>query len=210
MSFNFVLPCQVDVSYATQITTIKNESLTTPKLISPLIQDVSGNTGSLGQVLNATTTGIKWNPPAVRVAGGGSFTTHNIPITAAQNFFVLQQNITSNTTSAKYLITCNFTMSGGGAGDLFATIGRQQGADNQVSTTTRNLADGGFISANNISTPPYFLSSTHTSGSVNRVSLSMTLVDSPAYVGTLSYGLWVRASAGNIIKFNMTVVQVEP
>jgi hypothetical protein len=39
---------------------------------------------------------------------------------------------------------------------------------------------------------------------------SITLIDTPAYVGSLSYGVWIRSSACNITKYNITVLQVEP
>jgi hypothetical protein len=213
MSFNFTIPCQIDISYATKITTIKSESLTTPKLIAPLIQDISGNTGSLGQSLNATATGIKWNNPAVRVAGGGTYTTPSPAIAnvAGTNFFVAQQNITSATTTAKYMITINYTIQQA-TGVIYATAGRQQGASSQVETTTRNLCatDTPFISANSIATPPYFATSNYATGAASTTMGSITLIDQPAYVGTLSYGLWIRSSACNITKYNITVLQVEP
>jgi len=109
------------------------------------------------------------------------------------------------------MITIQFTIQNAN-GDIYATAGRQQGVDSQVDTTTRNLAAQGipFISANSIGTPSFFAVYNDTSGSISTSSGSITLIDQPSYVGTLSYGLWIRSSACNIVKYNIMVVQVEP
>jgi len=197
----------------TTLSTLDKDGLIVPNVTSVNITDISGSVGTDTYSLISTPSGIKWRPPQVVLAGGGTYTTPTpIAITGNTNFYVFQKNVVNATSTIKYLIICDFTITEGGNGHLFATIGMQQGATSQINTTTRNLAHSGsaFISEHSIATPAYFASSSHTSGSVDSVSLSMTLVDTPNFVGTVSYGLWVRASRGDVVKYNMTVLQITP
>jgi hypothetical protein len=61
MAFNLVFPCEVDISNNTSITRILPEYITTTRISTTNISDVSGNTGAVNSLLTSTPSGIKWN-----------------------------------------------------------------------------------------------------------------------------------------------------
>jgi hypothetical protein len=145
---------------------------------------------------------------------GGTYISPNpfIGVTAASDttFFVAQQNITTNTTTAKYLITITYTIQSANS-PLFATVGRQNNGNNpQVAASTFNLADAtlGYISNNNIGTPNYFATTHYANSTASTVSGTIIVIDTPNFIGTVSYGLWIRSKTCNIVKYNITVLQI--
>lgn len=61
MAFNLVFPCEVDISNNTSITRILPEYITTTRISTINISDISGNTGSANSLLTSTASGIQWN-----------------------------------------------------------------------------------------------------------------------------------------------------
>ena len=183
-----------------------NSNLNVSSITTINIIDISNNSGAAGNYLSSTGSGIKWISP---LTSGGSYTTPSpIAVTPNTNFFVAKQNITVNSNN-KYLVIINYTIQQA-TGVVYATMGRQNNSFNQIPSTSYNLASPlqTFIADNSIGTPTYFAMSLYATSASATVAGSITLIDSPNFDGIVSYGLWVRSSACNITKYNITILQI--
>jgi len=170
------------------------------------IIDNNASSGIVNQYLASTGTGIKWVNP---LTAGGTYTTPTpISIIPNVNFFVAKQNILVNSNN-KYLVIINYTIQQA-TGVVYATMGRQNNSSNQIPSTSYNLASPSqtFIIDNSIGTPTYFAMSLYATSASSTVAGSITLIDTPNVDGIISYGLWVRSSACNITKYNITILQI--
>jgi len=170
------------------------------------IIDNNASSGIVNQYLASTGTGIKWVNP---LTSGGIYTTPTpIAIISNTNYYIAQQNITVNSNN-KYLVIINYTIQQA-TGVVYATMCRQNNANTQIATTSINLASPlqTLILTNSIGTPSYFAISLYATSASATVAGSITLIDQPNYDGIVSYGLWVRSTACNVTKYNITILQI--
>ena len=209
MAFNLVFPCEVDISGNTTITQLKTDSITTPKVITPLIQDVSGNTGSPNNVLTSTATGIKWGTPSPAPLNyfGGVYQTASTAITTS-NTLLATRTFTSSSATATYLIIANFTVSQvAGTNVAFWTLSKEAGST--ATTAGANLAGTGTLTTPINTSTAYYLASTYNGASITTATGQIALIDTPAISGAVAYGLWgVTSLSINNVKWNISVVQL--
>ena len=188
------------------------------------IVDANGLRGTNGQYLQKQGAGILWdsisqfNPVlyggsyVVQPSGGFLMTPANTLLFVPQT----QVNITGATGTASYLVNCNFIVLFGGTSNTFyATLGASNGTDVQAAATTINMCDAGFgfLSANSITTAPYYgVAYDFRSVNLNYQTLNLSMIWQPNSATGWSVGLWVRinTTTSRIMKCCMTVTKITP